>query len=276
MGGVYMLTLTVDPERFGSAGEAFEFVTRRRLIPELMRFLEYGLWISVLELHPGRGPHRGWPHWHILVPSRIDVRRARQWWTVRAGTVPAHQLTRVNAKWWGDPWKAANYSSKYVAKASELVPQWIRERRHIRTVSTSREVLAFSTWLRGDRRRSESEGDGTRTHRTVAEALEACGRECVLLVASESVDEATGEVSRRWHYSGRVPFSLRVLRRVADRLGVVYSHNLRHRVIDWGEPVPVIGGMSWPNRITKPCGEWSVTFDVRAWDRVSCFLSRAA
>lgn len=261
--GVYMLTLTVDPERFESGGQAYDVVTGGRLIARLMGEVGHVKWVSVLELHRREG---GWPHWHVLVGSRIDVQAVRAWWTDHAGVCEGGRSTRIHAKYWGDSERAANYSSKYVAKAGEWVPAWVRERGRVRTVSASRSVRSFSSWLKGRQKRMGSrKGFQARVSRRIGERVSLCGCSCVVLkrVSVAARGPESGKAS--WRYAGRVSMTLRDVRRVADRKGIKYEHRLRHRVVRWSEPRAVLGGMKVEPVERVPYGEWSVCLSQGQW-----------
>lgn len=84
-----MLTLTVDRSHFASPRAAWERVSGKKALSELMWKLGVKWWFWALEFQMGKGPdpHReGWPHWHVLVDlstcpgGRLDLERAWYLW----------------------------------------------------------------------------------------------------------------------------------------------------------------------------------------------------
>lgn len=65
---VRQIVLTVDPEKFDSPSDAYEYVTGRKLIPNFLNNLkrtagvQFKDWICSLEFHKD-----GFPHWHIMI-----------------------------------------------------------------------------------------------------------------------------------------------------------------------------------------------------------------
>ncbi|MCE9545275.1 MAG: hypothetical protein K8T25_07130 [Planctomycetia bacterium] len=199
--GVFMLTLTLDPEPFKvrhgvlAAEEAHKYVMEKRCIARLVQALvESGQLTSrryfvVTEFH-----ENGFPHWHVLVESkRVDHHILRQAWdSFRpkwAGPVnhangcdcpqcgglspvaklrPAFGAVKFSAPKFESPMHAAFYATKYLTKQpSEGWPAWVlASPRRIRRVSTSR-----GFWPKDQRekpRRAESEQaelDGRREKR---------------------------------------------------------------------------------------------------------------
>jgi len=89
---VAMLTITLDPKLFPSKEAAFEYITKRRILPKLVGKLQVagccatGEYFSALHTHEGKrgGDGTHWPHWHLLI--RINggvVRGPRVGWERR-------------------------------------------------------------------------------------------------------------------------------------------------------------------------------------------------
>lgn len=278
------LTLTVDPRSFDGAEAAYEHVTRKRLIARLMAYLGYEAseWVCVLEIHAGErggGAHVGWPHWHVALRRRVDVVKAREWWTrrCRAPDRPVERLTRIKATEWGSSESLGNYLASYLGKVSGSLPEWVGRRTRIRWIHAGRGVVGFRRWLddrRGVRdsvsgRRGRPERVGGRLQvRSIAVALAACGRGSTVLACREIVTPL-GEVRRSYDYVESMPVDVRTVARLARRLGVVVERRTRYRVTAWRQREG--GGYEPAARVAV--GSYGIEIEWAGWLRMRDVLS---
>lgn len=220
---VYMITLSVGGgadlgrRQFGGPGEAYDWISKRRLVSEVMRRLGFSDWVAVLEFQK-----RGWPHWHVAVPGYVDLSLLRSLWRDKWGLGEVH----VAAPQGFCKAQAAGYLTKYLSKdASSGLPEWVVARKTVRGVACSRSLMGFSAWLRHwvkgawvvERGRDEVRVvrvSGSR-RASLGDRLRRCG--------SGSRGEFVGGGREAPEYiSGRLP-SADVLVRVARRVGVPCS-----------------------------------------------------
>lgn len=217
--GLMMLTFTIDPELFASPREAFEYVKENRCISVTMQRLDrWGLLHSRRYVVVIEWQENGWPHWHVLVDaSHIPFDRLCEAWNrnyprwqerVALGR-PGFGSVRFTASNL-DRNRAAGYVTAYLTKHPEHgYPEWVREMK-VGTVRRFEPSRGFWTETEGpeddeqdasqgeggcnDSETAESEPEAERCRRTIAEQVASCGQSCVVLRASDALDEHTGEI----------------------------------------------------------------------------------
>ena len=132
--GMLMLSLTVNPNNFQSAEEAYRYVTSKRLISRLVRelarcgALKSRKFFSVFEVQKN-----GNPHWHVLleakfIPHGIVSSIWNRWGPSEEDTTenPSLGFTWISRSDFQDPRHAAEYATKYLIKApAEGWPDWV-------------------------------------------------------------------------------------------------------------------------------------------------------
>jgi hypothetical protein len=242
---VIFLTLTVDPQGtktgrgFAGPEQAFDVVHGRRLIAKLMERLGVERWVCVLEFHAS-----GWPHWHLLLDRRVDIRKVREWWCGQWKI--GHRIDIQEAKTRSG---MASYLAGYLSKSAG-VPEWVKARERVRFVSASRAVMGFARWCRMQRGesarpgRDEGRGRAVAERRTIGERVLRCGSTCVVLEERRS---ERGELESR-RFGARLNLPLRSVVRLADHCGESVVREKTFRVLEWyceadrWEPVPGFEG----------------------------------
>ena len=228
------LTLTVDGNGtktgrgFADPGAAYDEVRDKRYVSALMKKLGVRRYVKVLECqNVGSG---GWPHWHLVLDGRVDIRVVRYWWCEvwRIGW-------QVNISESQAPEALGGYLAGYLAKVGPDLPQWVRNRSRIRWVEAGGETVGYRQWLDELSGRvslaSHIESDDVLVageSRSIGEAVDGCHRESVILrpVVSDS--------GRQWWcYEGHLSVSVRTLRRLCDRLGLAYELEFVWKVFGW-------------------------------------------
>jgi hypothetical protein len=229
--GLMMLTLTTDPELFGSPAAAYKFIKENRCIAVMIQrlhrrgFLHSRRFLYVVEWQKESQQ----AHWHVLVDaSHIPFPELCEAWNrnwpgwrerVEAGR-PGLGSVRFSKKDLNRT-HAAGYVTAYLTKAPQQgYPQWVTDSpvRAVRRYDTSR-----GFW-RADHRDSD---EGTPTdadngdtgdedvpgeverpedtprstlRRSIKEQVDNCGARCVVLRAVDVLNVETGErsVSRRF------------------------------------------------------------------------------
>jgi hypothetical protein len=219
-GDVQMWTLTLDPKRWSSPQEAWEWVGEHRRVGEMMRRLGVRYYVVVLEWH-----RSGWPHWHVLIwepveRMRLEYRAALDAWGLG--------IVRYSCRWrdehgrWRQQPKpiewAVRYVTKYLCKAKEDAPAWVAEKHHVRMIWASRawgSVVGrgLPSELEADPEDEAGEGVGDRDWRTNEQALADCGRSARLMLEWLTPG---GEVRRK--YLGETKLAWRDVKRATERL----------------------------------------------------------
>lgn len=214
-GEPYLLTLTIDPKRFGSPEEAHDAVTGGGFIPRLLRLMGIRVWVWVLEFHKS-----GWPHWHILVDlsergrlTPADMKRMWHLWRDRWGV---GGLDLQERKRLGTADHAIMYVTKYLTKPPRHgFPAWFISGKRRRMVQASRAVGALC--FKGGRERQEpeepSEDRPRRESRPLVERMAECEKYSHLLL--REINEETGE--ERKEIIGEVPVSVWDLKQMGKR-----------------------------------------------------------
>jgi hypothetical protein len=132
------MTLTVDPKRFESGEDAYDYVRRNGLIRRFLRLMGFKkawVWMEFHAEKAGRPDGREWPHWHVVVDLSdfadgwVEYRRLWRLWgelwgigAVRMGDkAGGRKRRRVSA------FAAAYYALGY-AKAKNGVGDWVLNR----------------------------------------------------------------------------------------------------------------------------------------------------
>lgn len=201
--GMLMLTLTVDPSRFESPLEAFEFLKKKRCVAELVKSLcKSGHLHSHRFFYVLEWQQNGMPHFHALVESNFipfDVLAAR--WNRR---VRGFGHVRISKSRFHSPLHAARYACKYLTKPpKDGYPQWVMEYRgQIKRFSTSRGLLPNRQKPRTARDRSPDHPRDCSCERckerrsrrsTVANRVASCGQS-TMLVREPLYVETDGEL----------------------------------------------------------------------------------
>lgn len=124
--GWKFLTITIDPNKFKDASEAYDHVNRnlRFRMRELSKVYRVHKWLCKLELQ-----ENGYPHFHLLVdsPDRWDfeeIDRIFPWGFTNVQRVKSEAQAR--------------YVFKYLSKEFEDLPEWFLKLRQVRIIRTSR------------------------------------------------------------------------------------------------------------------------------------------
>jgi len=191
----YFVTLTVDrrrfladhPEEVEASRSAFRVLGSK--LRNVMRRVRCVEWIKALEWQSATGC--GWAHWHLVAWFSRDtpiseVRRSIQgrWSGVGGGFVRVDRARRKDGRWES----LAGYISKYVTKASDVVPP----------------VLDHSSFVMAPRAYSMSKAMGKRVREMVPARpkfyrLKRARRSRVLLPFAQRLD-ASGASVRVWEY----------------------------------------------------------------------------
>ena len=165
---VSMITLTIDPKKFDSPQEAYEFIQGKRGVAELIRkmdrdgFLEDRRFFYAIEFHGN-----GWVHWHVaVIPTKVKHGKLNAGnYLYNSWGYGAVKESKGGIK---DPMHAMNYLTKYVAKQEQRAPEWVlKYPGNFRKFSTSRGLCG------GIVSRSIPKG-GTRVRKLPFERMEAC------------------------------------------------------------------------------------------------------
>lgn len=135
---VFMLTLTLDPELFGSPEEGYRWVRSSRAVSLLVQDLwRRGLIRSRRFFYVLEWTKKGWPHWHLLVEARyVPHREALELWGRRRPPGIERKPGRPGLGWvkYSAPKfgrrtvYAANYATKYLIKSPEHGwPAWVMD-----------------------------------------------------------------------------------------------------------------------------------------------------
>lgn len=223
-----LLTLTVDRngtttgQPWDSPEAVHEFVTRKSLIPRLMRFLGIVVWFWVLEFQSKTGD--GWPHWHLLVDvaafgGRLPVESLRRAWRLwrdkwHVGGLDVERVSFSSAE------HSIRYITKYLCKQPETgYPPWVlKATKSIRLLGGSKVVGALTPEVSGGKGPDESwaDDDDDEDGSAAVPLLERLvGCRCCSVLVREDVDTLTGEV--RCSYEAAVDVARdRILSLVAD------------------------------------------------------------
>lgn len=219
---VRMWTLTVDPSRFDSPEQAWEFVRDKRKLGELARAMGWSDYVWALEFHQGEGKAGDrWPHWHVMVVHRSTF-------------IPFEPHARVQARWGiglvrysghaektlrDSPEAAAAYVTKYLLKPDPAgVPEWVRARTRVPMIHASRSFGPLMPRAVNEAPDAVGEGRDRRPERPIGVALDGCAEGVTVL--SEHREERPGfpvpAVTRRFVDGSAIPF--RWFRRYAQRV----------------------------------------------------------
>lgn len=259
-----LLTLTLDPERFGhDPRRAYLAVTDGKFIARLMKHLGVKRWVWVLEFQKS-----GWPHWHLLIDKPggyLDLKAAWAWWGWnRDGwKLGGVDLGKIQTK---DGRRAVLYISKYLVKyPAGGFPDWVLDlNRRIRWVQASRAVgrlVADPEAKPAAVEGGADDGPGEAKSRTGAEDAEAGQtvepatlrqreRECggMLELLRELVDRETGKITYR--FCGRLGADEFSQARSEGRVSVGTDEVGRLWVDDVGDMRAAI--VSWIDQAPRP------------------------
>lgn len=236
-----MWTFTIDPSLFPNGPRsAHAYVTSKRLIARVTRqlkkrgYLLSGRWFSVLEFQ-----RNGMPHWHLLVEAEfVPIAVVQEIWDrfrpKEAGPVeedrPAFGMLRFSAPKNLSGLHAARYVTKYLIKAPEEFPEWVKDYEgNLPRYTTSR---GFWTDGRGTKAAeqepsadvdpdweppaepeyTEEENEAweeflnpnakEKAHSTIGQRMERCKQSCIILVQTRTtfsngdVEEGCYQVSK--------------------------------------------------------------------------------
>lgn len=215
----HLVTLTIDPKRFKSAESAFEHVRTNRLVSKLMRELGVDLWISVVEFM-----QNDQVHWHLMIDGRVDAKRMWALWRDEYG------CGRVDVERERHSGALATYLSKYLSKAPEL-PAWALEKERFRFVSCSRKVMGFAEYLGscpGDGVEDEAQEQAERSHVSIGERVENCGRSSTVFTVAIGDD---GKRHKRYWTS--LCCSLDEAIEAVEQSGAAREVEVRYKVVAW-------------------------------------------
>ncbi|MBX3316032.1 MAG: hypothetical protein KF902_04105 [Phycisphaeraceae bacterium] len=262
--GLMMLTLTIDPELFPTARDAYLYLRKQRGISRLMRELD-----GLGHLHSRRyfyvvefQQRTEQAHFHVLVDAShipkaaIDAAwsRLRPRW---AGPVsinrPAFGMTRFSVGTFaGGALHAARYATKYLVKTPEHGwPAWVMGMGKDRRVPRYQTSRGF--WQRDTVPSTPTGKTREALPRTYADRLAECGMFSNLFGLTERIDHETGEVQRERAWLARLGLSEDRLRELlpdarAGRLRMTLRAGSVGACIDAlrlavGEPIRVISGL---------------------------------
>lgn len=251
--GLMMWTFTLDPSLFTSPQAAYEYVRENRCISNTMRrlkqrgFLNTSRYFVVVEWQE----QTQMPHFHVLadasfIPFNVVCELWNRFRPASAGPVqgqrPGFGSVRFTAPVFADAKHAACYACKYLITYPQFdYPAWVLDSHDIHRFSTSRgfwgdtpdavpaqDEPAESIEQEEEEEAIEAPAESEEPRTTIRERLSKCGEKAVVLRLAECVDEATGELTTRREFVGRLNTSLST---VASMLGVEVTEGKRRLLV---------------------------------------------
>lgn len=263
--GLMMLTLTIDPELFGSPLEAYFHVRSRRGISRLMRELDRAghlhtrRYFYVVEFQ--RETEQA--HFHVLCDATRIPKPAidAAWSRLRPETAPppapnrpAFGMTRFSMpRFEGGAAHAARYATKYLVKVPEHgFPEWVLTQGNEYRVP--RYGSSRGLWGRERVEPTPSGQTRQRSELTYRDRIEGCGSSVNVFETDVQTDPATGELIAFKRWCGRIDLTQDELADLADtdrpgrpRLCLIAPNKtglIQATIEAAGRPVRVISGLA--------------------------------